>query len=65
MENNIFFGGEDIVLIVKKAATERQIEILKKMYPGATILIEVLNEKVSTTSWSKIQDFETKYEQEN
>ena len=51
MENNIFFGGEDIVLIVKKAATERQIEILKKMYPGATILMEVLNEKVSTTSW--------------
>ncbi len=40
MDNNIFFGGEDVVLTVKKGATERQIEILKKMHPGATILIE-------------------------
>ena len=39
MENNIFFGGEDVVLTVKKGATERQIEILKKMHPGATITV--------------------------
>lgn len=45
MGNNIFFGGDDIVLTVKKEATKRQIEILKKMHPGAVILIEKSNFK--------------------
>ena len=35
MKNNIFFGGEEVVLTVKKEATERQKDILKKLYPNA------------------------------
>ena len=30
MEKNIFFGGENVILTIKKEATEKQIEILKK-----------------------------------
>ena len=35
MKNNIFFGGENIILTVKKEATEKQKDILKKIHPNA------------------------------
>jgi hypothetical protein len=37
---NMFFGGENPTLNVKENATERQIEILKKMHPQSEIVIE-------------------------
>ena len=35
MKNNIFFGGEDVILTVKKEATEKQKDILKKLHQNA------------------------------
>ena len=53
----LFKNNEKIMLMLPE---EKGIKV-----EFETAGFEKIEEKVSTTSWSKIQDFETKYEQEN